>query len=191
MAHLCPICETANDDAAAECDRCGKQLVTDAQVIENIQPIEGLEETSVLEDTRFTPDVDRLEEVEDTLQAPVEIVELERVAIEPTMQADAGEVPVDPAPRDYESGRDQDDEPRTAAPSTEQCPWPECGEISPSPICPRCGRRKGRYSVPVQAAKVAVDPRRQMPTVFCPACLGRVTWNVRCSECGIPMLPLE
>src|SRR4051794_2999263 len=122
MAQACPICELANDDAALECDRCGKQLLTEAELEETIQPIEGLEETSVLEDTRFTPDVERLEGVEETLQAAVEVQVVERIAIEPTLQADAGEVPVDPAPADYDSGRDVDDGQRTAAPSTEQCP---------------------------------------------------------------------
>ena len=159
--------------------------------METIQPIEGLEETSVLEDTRFTPDVDRLEDVEDTILPPVEIEELERIAIEPTLQADAGDVLSDPPPDDYDPGRDEDHDPRTEAPSTDECPWPECGEVSTSPICPKCGRRKGRYSAPKAAAVVAFDPRRQMPSVYCPACLGRVVWNVRCSECGIPMLPLE
>ena len=191
MAQACPICDTVNDESALECDRCGKQLLTEAQLEETIQPIEGLEETSVLEDTRFTPEGDPMEDVEATLQAPVEIVEVERIAIEPTLQAAAGEVDAGPAPADYDSGRDHDDEPRAQAPSTDECPWPACGEISPSPICPKCGRRKGRYSAAPVATAVAVDPRRQMPTVRCPACLGRVIWDVRCSECGVPMLPLE
>ena len=49
----CPICDTLNDDAAMECARCGRQLLTEAQLDETIRPIEGLEESSFLEDTKM------------------------------------------------------------------------------------------------------------------------------------------
>ena len=190
MAQQCPLCDTVNDEAALECERCGRQLLTEAELDETIERIPDLEETSVLEDTRFTPDVERMADVEDTLQAPVALAFDERIAVEPTLLPAAADGPIDPPPRDFESGRDQDGEAPTPAPTNDDaCPF--CGHASTSKLCESCGRRKARYTSPAEVGGAPAGPRRQMPTVLCPACLGRVIWDLRCSECGTTMAPLD
>jgi hypothetical protein len=186
---LCPICETTNDESALECESCGRQLLSEAQLVETIRPIEGLEEPSYLDDTRLTPEGDPLEGVEPTMQESAGAVAVESIPIEPTLVAGPRDVPLDPLPADFDVGRESDDLPRTPAPGPlSACPW--CGQASPGRICESCGRRVERYSnQPEQPARRAAAADDSL--VLCPSCLGRVKWDVRCNECGVPMKPRE
>lgn len=183
------MCETTNDESALECARCGRQLLSEAQLVETIRPIEGLEESSYLDDTRLTPEGDPLEDVEHTMQEPAGAVAVESIPVEPTVVAGPVDVPLGPLPADFDLGRESDGLPPTPAPGpVDACPW--CGHASPGRICEACGRRVARYSeAPQQPARRAAASGDSL--VLCPSCLGRVKWEIRCNECGAPMKPLE
>jgi|SRR4051794_7667789 hypothetical protein len=183
----CPVCDTDNLDAAAECASCGKAL---RAALEDAVPgspaIEGLLPTQVAEAglpvaVDAVPDLERTRLQHDAA-APLSWtagpLALERTAFAEDPQAVSswtGEVELD-------LGREGDDAPRTPAPAeTAVCPW--CGAASLGAVCDGCGRRKLRYSAPPERDVVR---RQSGETVSCPSCFARVAQDDRCSDCGTP-----
>ena len=186
----CPLCETENPDEMAECRNCGKQLHTDAELLEDVTLIEGLEETlrdpmeSATGPVETLPDLQQTQLASRDLRVQDEVVPgVERTQLVADESAPSfwtvGNVELD-------LGREQDQDPRTAKPQdTGSCPW--CGAAASGAVCDACGRRRSRYTAaPAAAAAVASDE-----TVMCPACFSRVPAGPRCGECGVPFGPRE
>jgi hypothetical protein len=183
----CPLCETDNLEEVAECRNCGKQLHTDAELLEDVQPIAGLEETlyeSASAPVEVLPDLMQTQLASRDLQVQKELVpDVERTQLASDERAPSnwttGNVELD-------SGREQDLDPRTARPEdTGTCPW--CGAAATGAVCDSCGRRRSRYTTAPAAAAVQSSDE----TVLCPACFSRVPAGERCSECGVPFGPRE
>jgi hypothetical protein len=186
----CPLCETENPGDAAECANCGKQLHTDAELLEDVSPIEGLEETlrdpaesatghiDTLADLQQTQLASRDLRIQDELVPGVERTQLTADESAPSNWT-VGNV-------DLDMGRERDLEPRTARPQdTGTCPW--CGAAAAGAVCDACGRRRSRYTTAPAAAVAATSEE----TVLCPACFSRVPAGARCGECGVPFGPRE
>jgi hypothetical protein len=185
----CPLCETENPDDVAECRNCGKQLHTDAELLEDVVPIEGLEET--LQNPVESGAVEMLADLQQTMVASKSlrireetVPDVEHTQLEADLSAQSnwttGNV-------DLDLGREQDQEPRTAAPKdTGTCPW--CGAAATGAVCDSCGRRRSRYTTAPAAAAAAASGDE---TVMCPACFARVAAGPRCGECGVPFGPRE
>jgi len=181
----CPLCETENADDLAECASCGKQLHTDAELLDDVMPIEGLEETlcdpweteSALAET--LPDLEQTQVARRDLRIQEERVPgVERTQLESDESVpsfwSAGSV-------ELELGREQDLDPRTEKPQdTGTCPW--CGAAAAGAVCDSCGRRRARYT----EAPAAAAARQSDDTILCPACFTRVADGPRCVECGVP-----
>src|ERR1700759_4485024 len=113
----CPLCETENPDDFAECRNCGKQLHTDAELLEDVQPIDGLEETlyvTALVADETLPDLVQTQVASRDLQVQDELVPgVERTQLVADERAPSnwttGNVELD-------SGRELDLDPRTARP---------------------------------------------------------------------------
>jgi len=179
----CPVCDTDNPQNAVECANCGRVLRRPTDVPGFAPPIEGLEETlHAPEEAAVEP----LPGLEETALSPRSLpVPEERLAVERTEhEVDGAEANWTPGPLDLETGRDEDADPRTAAPiDSGACPW--CGAASSSAVCDSCGRHRARYFVspiPPPEAKA-----RQPEAVLCPACFARVAAAERCAECGVPL----
>ena len=178
----CPLCETENGEDVAECRNCGKQLHTDAELLEDVEPIEGLEETlrgpADGGPIELLPDLQQTMVASKNLRIQEETVPgVERTQLEADLNVQSnwttGNV-------DLDLGREQDQDPRTVLPADDgTCPW--CGAAASGAVCDSCGRRRSRYSAaPVAAAANASDE-----TVLCPACFARVAAGPRCVECGV------
>jgi hypothetical protein len=193
MPIQCPVCELVNDDMALECAECGRQLLTEGELDATIEPVDGLELTRFDVETAQAPAPETIPELEQTHFAPAQIAMSERVAIEPTILAPAEDVAPDPAPDDFDPGREQDDGLRTPLPEElKACPY--CGAAIDGKVCDGCGRRIARYT---SAAGEAGGPTLLRRVVagddmqFCPACFARIPWGLRCIECGVPLAPRD
>jgi hypothetical protein len=183
----CPLCETENPEDVAECATCGRQLHTDAQVLEEVMPIPGLEETirdpmeSVVGAIEIMPELERTMIARRDLRVQEEHVP----GVEGTMLVEDPTVPTNWTPGDVELdlGREVDLDPRTAVPEDGgPCVW--CGaESDGGAVCDTCGRRRSRYSGPPPVA--AQTQSKTDETVLCPACFSRVAIAPRCEECGV------
>jgi hypothetical protein len=183
MPAPCPVCETVNHESAFECEVCGRQLVSDAQLESAIEPVPGLDAASDREATARALEDAPMEGIELTLQAPVAVGPIAFLDVEPTRLDEVG-ADGDPLPEGFDAGREGDDGQRTAAPDvSETCPW--CGSPSPGRVCDVCGRRKARYT----AAPAAPGEDPGEDTQLCPNCYARVPWHERCGECGLPLPP--
>lgn len=183
----CPVCEAENAADALECDNCGKQLATEADVLEDVAPIPGLEQT--LQDAVDVP-TQAMTELEGTQLASPDL----QVDVAPTPGVEHTQIEQDPqAPINWvagqvalDSGRELDNDPRTPAPEdTGVCPW--CNAPATGAVCDNCGRRRSRYSTPPAAEARAATT----DTVLCPACFARVAAGLRCAECGVPFSTIE
>ena len=179
----CPVCETENADDAMECAQCGKQLASEADVLEDVERLPGLEQTlqdAVDVSTAQLPDLEMTQLASPDLQVDVAPVPgVERTELPEDPQAPLNWVPGQVA---LDSGREKDDEPRTPAPEdTGVCPW--CSAPSTGAVCDNCGRRRSRYSAPPAAGPATAASDDQ---VLCPACFARVAAGPRCGECGVP-----
>ncbi|HUJ27419.1 MAG TPA: hypothetical protein VLW85_15450 [Myxococcales bacterium] len=182
----CPLCETENRGDALECANCGKQLASEADVLDDVAPLPGLEQT--LQDAVDVP-TQVMADLETTQLASPGL----QVDVVPTPGVEHTEIEQDPeAPLNWvagqvaiDSGRELDREPRTPAPEdTGVCPW--CNAPATGLVCDNCGRRRSRYSAPRGAeAQPAGD------SVLCPACFARVAPGPRCGECGVPFPGVE
>ncbi len=187
MPIQCPVCELVNDDVALECAKCGRQLMSEADLEASVEPVEGLELASYAGETALAPDEGQIADLEQTHYAPApQAAVTERVAVEPTRLELAGEVLPDPTPDDFETGREADDGERTPDPADATvCPW--CKTPSTAKVCDACGRRRSRYTAAGRASGRAGDDGTQS----CPNCFGRIEWTARCSECGVALPPRE
>jgi hypothetical protein len=187
----CPVCDTDNLDAAAECVSCGKELrhggegaVGEAAAIDGllptqvahadlavvVDPVPGLEATRLDEDASLP------------VSWTAGPLALERTAV----AADANAVSSWTGEVELDLGRERDAGPRTPAPpETAVCPW--CGAASLGAVCDGCGQRKLRYSA--EPERHAARPESG-GTVSCPSCFARVAPDARCSDCGTPF-PLQ
>jgi hypothetical protein len=179
----CPVCETDNPVSAVECTSCGKVLRKASSVPGFAPAIDGLERT--LQEPADAA-VEPLPGLEPTLLVShqVRIVD-ERLPVERTPHESNG-APINwvPGQLEIESGREPDVRERTAVRSNgNTCPW--CGAESTSAVCDSCGRHRMRFGA------ADADRPRSSETVLCPACLARVSADVRCVECGVPLPPRD
>lgn len=181
---ICPLCETENLDAAAECKSCGKAFSTAAQVDLPVEAVPGLEQTLRQPVQGDAGPVETVPGLEPTVLLRSDPgVAGERVeGVEPT------QIQPDPGATQFWSGgvtavdlgREQADGVRTPAPVDDgTCPW--CRAPATGLVCDACGRRRSRYSIePARAQVAAADETR-----LCPACFARVPSGPRCVECGV------
>ncbi|HET7785020.1 MAG TPA: hypothetical protein VFL36_03540 [Myxococcales bacterium] len=183
----CPVCDTENPDAQAECGSCGKALrERQDEGLAPAPPLEGLLPTveadrDLAVSPEIVPDLERTS-IDQDADAPLSWtagpLALERTALAADPDAVSswtGGVELDP-------GRERDAEPRTPAPpETAVCPW--CGTASLGAVCDGCGQRKLRYSVEPEREAARIDAGG---TVSCPSCFARVAADARCSDCGTP-----
>jgi hypothetical protein len=183
----CPVCDTDNLDAAAECASCGKALrAPEDDAFAEASPLEGLLPTLEAEgDLPVSPEIVRdLERtrIDQDADAPLSwtagplLLERTALAADPdAVSSWTGEVELD-------LGRERDAGPRTPLPpETAVCPW--CGAASLDAVCDGCGQRKLRYAVRPEREAARV---RAGETVSCPSCFARVPHDDRCSDCGTP-----
>jgi hypothetical protein len=187
----CPVCDTDNLDAAAECVSCGKALrerrddgLAEAPPLEGLLPTREADRDLAVS-AEIVPDLERTT-IDQDAAAPLSWtagpLALERTAV----TADPDAVSSWTGGVELDLGRERDAGPRTPAPpETATCPW--CGAASLDAVCDGCGQRKARYS----AAPEREAARREAgETVSCPSCFARVPYDARCSDCGTPF-PLQ
>ena len=191
MSVKCPICETDNSEDSAECGTCGRQLFSDADLVEDVSLIDGLEQTihdpleSATGPVPVIPELEQTQIARRDLAVVAETVpDVERTPI----QVDPGAVLFWSAGRpELDVDRAPDDGQRTPAPQdTGVCPW--CSAPAKDAVCDNCGRRRSRYTAPVAVARTQ---RAQGDDVLCPACFARVPPGLRCNECGVPFPVVE
>jgi hypothetical protein len=187
----CPLCETENPEDAEECASCGKQLQTDAELLEDVTPVEGLEETTLAASQSAVVPIERLADLVQTQLArrDLRIVEERVPGVEWTQLESDESVPSfwSASNLELDRGREEDLDPRSEKPRDNgTCPW--CGAKAEGAVCDSCGRRRSKYT---EARRPAAARQRTDDTVLCPACFARVADGPRCAECGVPFGPRE
>lgn len=170
----CPVCEHQQADGA-ECEVCGRSLVSLGAVDAPVTPLEGLEPTLAAPEP-FAGVGEAMPELEPTLQASPGEVALERVAeLEPTAAAPveaAGEPVPDLEPTSAPASLD----PRTELPAIPVCRYCRTPAGPGQRSCARCGMQLPVGPVP--GAPARAGPRlcgcgTPITRSTCPACGAR------------------
>jgi hypothetical protein len=170
----CPVCEHQQADRA-ECEVCGRSLLSLGAVDAPVAPLEGLEPTLAAPEP-FAGAGETMAELEPTLQASAGEVALERVAeLEPTAAAPveaSGELVPDLEPTSAAASLD----PRSELPLFPVCRYCRTSAGPGERICARCGMQLPLGPAHVTAA--SAGPRlcscgAPITRSTCPACGAR------------------
>jgi hypothetical protein len=178
----CPVCEH-QQELGLECEVCGKDLANFGSLGAppvQIAPLEGLDVT------RFEAAADaggeRLEELEVTRHAAVEVSTGPVEGIEPTRQTVAGNVAIEAMP-DLSPHREVDPLPRTALPQGKLVCRYCRHEQSTGALCEKCGMRMPQFL----AVKAEVSAAKPEEKKRCRACGALSLPGAPCSDCGQPV----
>ena len=170
----CPLCEHQQADGA-ECEVCGRSLLSLGAVDAPVTPLEGLEPTLAAPEP-FAGAGEAMVELEPTLQASAGEVVLERVAeLEPTAAAPV-EATGEPVPDLEPTSAAVSLDPRTELPLFPVCRYCRTPAGPGERICARCGMQLPSGPSPVAAA--VAGPRlcscgTPITRSTCPACGAR------------------
>jgi hypothetical protein len=178
---VCPVCEHPQAHGA-ECELCGKRLVSGPAAIPRVAAVEGFEPTRLdFEDDPFDT-VAALADLEPTLTAPVDVAEEATPGMEPTRFApvDAEGDPVDGLER--LDAAIPGDAP-TAVPAAILCRYCRTPAAPGERRCERCGMRLPVFAEGDPAPEVSARGR-------CGGC-GGLFAGTRCPSCGGRLLADE
>lgn len=169
---VCPVCEHAQAQGA-ECEVCGKRLLSGPAAIPFVPPVEGLEPTRHADVDASAP---LLPELEPTRAAGVDVAEDPAPDLDPGRAAPV-DVADDPVP-DLERTQDgvPDDGP-TAVPAIATCRYCRTPAAPGERVCGRCGMR-----LPLFEERADEEPP---PPRLC-GCGAAVTGPL-CPNCGARM----